>query len=456
MKGVLYLVACLLSTSALAQDAHYWTNHYGTEAQMLGGVVIGSIKDLSSTYYNPAAVALSSNPDLFMATDALEFTIINYREAAGDDLDLRSFNGRAPSSLVAFRVPFKPLDNHQLLFSILTRNTFNFNATGRRVESDISSEELLRAFFAGELLVRQSVRDDWYGLTWAYTFTPRVALGLTTYISNLTQSGRIQSVSQALTRSEEGGAIIVIDTYGYYNVRLLWKLGLSLNLEPLTLGLTVTTPTLNLFGDGSIFVNSAAINIPTDSTAGMTISSLTSDFQKGLKSHYRSPLSVGLGASYRFPRGVLHVSAEWFDDVPPFTVLKAQPFKDQSTGEVLDPTLTQELGSVFNVGLGLEHVLDKHVRLFGSISTDRSAIKPDAPGRLSLATWDIFHTTLGSALTFERLDLTLGLGYSFGSDVFQPPVGFPKADEPLDLRPSDPEEVVYRRFRIQFGFAFRL
>ena len=31
-----------------AQDSHYWTNQYGTDAQLLGGLVVGSVNDLSS------------------------------------------------------------------------------------------------------------------------------------------------------------------------------------------------------------------------------------------------------------------------------------------------------------------------------------------------------------------------------------------------------------------------
>ena len=41
-----------------AQETYYWNITYGTRSTLLGGAVIGSVSDLSATYYNPGAVAL--------------------------------------------------------------------------------------------------------------------------------------------------------------------------------------------------------------------------------------------------------------------------------------------------------------------------------------------------------------------------------------------------------------
>ncbi|HXS82521.1 MAG TPA: hypothetical protein VN896_07335, partial [Methylomirabilota bacterium] len=49
----------LCAVPAAAQDANYWSTAYGTRSQLLGGVVTGSPGDISSTFYNPGAFALS-------------------------------------------------------------------------------------------------------------------------------------------------------------------------------------------------------------------------------------------------------------------------------------------------------------------------------------------------------------------------------------------------------------
>ena len=54
----------LVSGSIFAQDTHYWNNQYGTDAQLLGGVVVGDISDLSAVYYNPGAIALTKGQRL--------------------------------------------------------------------------------------------------------------------------------------------------------------------------------------------------------------------------------------------------------------------------------------------------------------------------------------------------------------------------------------------------------
>ncbi len=44
--------------SARGQDTQYWNLQYGTRSTLLGGAVIGSVSDLSATYYNPGALGL--------------------------------------------------------------------------------------------------------------------------------------------------------------------------------------------------------------------------------------------------------------------------------------------------------------------------------------------------------------------------------------------------------------
>ena len=57
-KLIISFFILLFTTSVTAQDAHYWNIQYGTRSTLLGGAVIGSVSDLSATFYNPGAVAL--------------------------------------------------------------------------------------------------------------------------------------------------------------------------------------------------------------------------------------------------------------------------------------------------------------------------------------------------------------------------------------------------------------
>jgi len=48
----------ILSAQLFAQENNYWNIQYGTRSTLLGGAVIGSVSDLSATFYNPGAIAL--------------------------------------------------------------------------------------------------------------------------------------------------------------------------------------------------------------------------------------------------------------------------------------------------------------------------------------------------------------------------------------------------------------
>ena len=44
-----------------APDAHYWTVKYGPRATLLGGAVIGSVNDVSASFYNPGGLAMADS-----------------------------------------------------------------------------------------------------------------------------------------------------------------------------------------------------------------------------------------------------------------------------------------------------------------------------------------------------------------------------------------------------------
>lgn len=61
----------LSAAPAAAQDANYWTIQYGPVAQLLGGQVMGSTRDLSATYYNPGGLALAKQPAFLLSVQSV-------------------------------------------------------------------------------------------------------------------------------------------------------------------------------------------------------------------------------------------------------------------------------------------------------------------------------------------------------------------------------------------------
>ena len=73
---------------ALAQDAQYWTYQFGTRATLLGGAVIGSVLDISATYYNPGALALIEDPELVATSRVFEISNISIDGTGEAQFDL--------------------------------------------------------------------------------------------------------------------------------------------------------------------------------------------------------------------------------------------------------------------------------------------------------------------------------------------------------------------------------
>ena len=126
---------------------------------------------------------------------------------------------------------------------------------------------------------------------------------------------------------------------------------------------------------------------------------------------------MAAGAARAFGPTTVHVSAEWFNSTGLYTVIDSQPFQSQTSGETIDTAVRQELDSVVNVALGVEHVLGSGVKAYGGFHTDFSAASPDTLSNLSVALWDLYHFSGGATFDAFGQDFTLGGNVALGSRV---------------------------------------
>ena len=133
--GILLVLAIikLLGHNAIAQDTHYWNIQYGTRATLLGGAVIGSVSDLSATYYNPAAVALFPNPEILLSAKVYQYASLTVKDGGGNGVDLKFSTIEPAPSLLAGSFNIGKSKNQKLAYSILTRQRMNFGIEGRRI-----------------------------------------------------------------------------------------------------------------------------------------------------------------------------------------------------------------------------------------------------------------------------------------------------------------------------------
>ena len=442
MKARLSVALLLLfPAAAAAQDSQYWNLQYGPVAELLGGVVVGSSRDLSATFYNPGALALTKDPSLLASVESFEATWITAKTVP-PTLDFAHTRVRPSPTLFAFALPRSITGNHTLAISGLTRQDFDLR---------VDNWQLTPSGRGGaESLFDQSMNENWFGLSWAHPVGETFGVGLTTYAVYRGQRTRRELSGQVALSPTQGAAGLVVEDFDYENYRLLWKAGFSTQRKSWDAGLSVTTGSVGLFGSGSASFTRAAVG--ADLGSGPSVS-VAVQHQEDLASHYETPWSVAGGGAYRRGRNSFHGTVEWFASVGAFDVLDTSGFASDPAADGLRKRLHQQAKSVVNFGVGYQRTVSERFSYYGAFTTDFTFANKNESATNALSTWDIYHLTAGTSLVVRSVKLTMGAAYAFGSDsrsistLIVPPSGGPV------LTPI-PFEVKSQRIRLLVGFDF--
>ena len=425
---------------AAAQDTHYWTYQYGARANLLSGAVVGSVVDISAAYYNPGALSLVEDISLIATQKVFELSSLTFDPEVGIDASLSDLRLDLAPGYFAGIIPFHFLGNDVLAYSLFTRYLFKSDVTAV-AQGDLAevTDSLTGDFFKSTGFLR-NLNETWVGVSYSSPFQDVMGLGLTAYVSYRSQKGTTGFLFESLNDSGESLMSIRDRGFSYWNAAILFKGGIAFDWLGASVGLTVTTPRINLFGEGKVLFNRSLFNSENVFVA---------DYQEGLSSTYKTPWSVALGAAYKRESTTVHITTEYFAPVSEFAVLSPEPFIGQSTGDTIAAQLTLELDDVLNFGLGLEHTFRPHLSGYVSFRTDFSAAVEgsDETTDMGVTNWDIYFITAGTAFRIGNADLTAGLAFGWGSSKSQLP------EDPGLPSPSPKVAMKYRTLRLIIAFA---
>jgi hypothetical protein len=446
----------LMALSAWAQDSHYWTYQYGTRSNLLGGSVVGSVLDLSGTFYNPGGLSLIDEPETLLAAKIFEYYAITLEDFAGSEARFDSPKFGPSPGLVAGALKFRGLKKSWFGYSVLSRQSVLLRLRGasiglRDVLPSVPGPEETAADFR----VYEHLRETWFGITWAYKIKESLGFGITQYVTYRIHRADVQSTAQALCQSGEIALATGSRQYRYNNSRILWKVGLAFDTPGITMGLTLTTPSLRFFGRGTSRLN-ATIDGQNLINGGEPDNFFAFNAQDMLRADMRTPLSLGMGATVKLVDVQLYGSAEWFAKVKTYAVMQGEDFVIQSTDQTHANEITHELRSVLNYGLGMEFGPSEKLRFYSSFTTDFSARSPETATNLSITDWNIYHIVGGTTFSIKRSSFTLGLGYAFGRRTSEYHPGFftETGEELLGLDHFSIGSFTYRNFKLIAGFSF--
>jgi hypothetical protein len=436
----------LLATSAAAQDTNYWNIQYGPVGQLLGGQVIASTRGLTATFYNPGGLSLEEGSTFLLSTESFQIESINTTPTSDVSLfDTSSTRFGAAPTLVAGVLPRGWLgERTRMAWSFLTRQELK-SRLGQRVTDPF---ELPGGDSAAELYLDNEVNESWGGLTVSRELSETLGIGVTWYGVYRGQRNRSELSLQAVSADQAGLTALGIQEFNYYHFRTLAKLGVAWERNNLRLGLNVTTPSAALFGSGKAGYTLSLLGVDANGDGFPDPPVLDVQTAEGLDVYYKSSWAVGGGlAWYRGPTR-WHASAEWFAPVDRFTVIDLPSDNPEE-----DIHFSQQLQSVVNVGLGVEHDFQNEFAVYGAAHTDFSASVGNPDVNVAVANWNLYHLSGGVKFAFAGSRFTLGATYSFGSSDRPLPTTIPPEQVPGAGLDGD-LDVSYRRIVVLLGFLF--
>jgi hypothetical protein len=429
---------------ARAQDTHYWSIQYGPVGQLLGGQLIGGVNDLSATFYNPGALALRNESSFLLSTESFQWEKLSTDASAiRGVLDVSSSRFGAAPSLLAGVLPRWLGRDTALAWSFLTRQNFDVRF-GHKAADPVARPGVESA---AEVYFDQDATEMWAGLTASRPLSDSVGLGLTWY--GVYRGQRLRKELNVQAVGEEGGFATAsgVADFKYSHYRTLAKLGLAWQTELWKAGFSVTTPSLGAFGSGQAGSNLFVGGVDADQDGVTDPPTLEAANAEDLASDYRSSWAVGAGASRTFGSTRVYASAEWYAPVARFTVISLP------AGSAGQSRLDQELDDVLNAGLGVEHVVNEDVSVFGAFHTDFSASVGRAREDVAVSDWDLYHLSGGVSFRVRGSHFTLGASWSTGGkqrvlDTPIPPETIPGAGLGTEAN------IRYSNLTFLLGFVF--
>lgn len=453
------ILLSLCSSGIFAQYGHYWTQQFGTRSILLSGSAIAGVEDLGAVYYNPARLAQIENPALLINVNVYEWNVIKIDDAFGNNKNAKEsdFGGIPSLTAGSFKLPF--LKNHFFAWALLIKQDTRIDVSYQEeFNADLISLFPGEEYLGSEATSLIKAKEEWFSLSWAYPINNKFSIGSSMYLSVIDNQKRNTINLQTLSEDKNVAMMRLHKKYGMDHYNLLFKPALSFRTNKFIFGLSVLTAPIKISGKGAYdyeYLLSSNIEFTENKDVYQTT------YQNDLNAQFRSPWSVGLGATYIAPRSRLHISSEWFSAVPAYTMMEANDYVGQSNGEINSFVLVGAAKSIVNAGIGLEFSLNEKLTFYTSFSTDfLSEVDIDKIEKdesieyfSTILRANLFHYGGGLVLNVNGADITVGFNHVSTKSTVPRSTNFPFEDNMEIFDPDEPLTVKWERWRIIFSFS---
>jgi hypothetical protein len=434
-------ILLLVSIKTYAQDDHYWAQQYGAISTLMGGAMTGGAGDNSAVFYNPAALAFIKNLSLSIDASVYRISDIIIKNGGGTGINLSSGQISNYPQIIAGMVNLGKSDKLKLAYTLLTRNYnnilmsehFSDNASGNNPDNPYPESEN----FIGVYDYVNLLNEQWLGIGFGYNLTKQFSFGATLFGSYRGQSYQLTNYVRETKYTDQGYVFSTTTNNGsakYHAASLLAKFGFAWFNGPWKLGVTLTTPSVGLYGKGDTKRENSHI-VVSKNPEDLTDNYLIMELQSGVKANYKHPLSIAWGVDYHLPKTRIALFAEYFFGIDVYHLMKtsATPFvyppsllDTASVNEQLSTYLNIDKAAkpVFNAGIGISQTVYKNISVLLGANTDYSCYKPVKETNellFGLGNWHLYHVSGGLSYRKQKHLLSLGLSYAIAPSKQVPP-----------------------------------
>ncbi|WP_224489286.1 hypothetical protein [Robertkochia flava] len=450
-KGIWTLLLFSICFTGWTQRGYEYEN-FGNRSVLLNGNVTGSVDDLGAVYYNPARLALIDNPGFLIQGKAYEWNRITIDDVVPGER-FRSSNFAGIPGMLAGSFD---LFGTRFFYSSISRNRLNISLG---YNTGVLGNEDYEGISPGnqanlKLSLNNKLREDWFGLTWAYKIHEGFALGVSMFGSYLSYSGGDTS---RLTLEESNNQVSIYESnlnFSQTSYGLYFKIAAAWIFPKWELGVNIDIPYIEILNDSDF--NFDEILATGDTSQDFFIL----EKLNGLDSKHKTPMGVNVGAGIPINGHKIHLNVSWYGPTGVYDRISI-PELGGSTGEEAVLLFQEKRRTIFNFGGGGEFQISPKFISYLSFTTDFSPLKEadevlgtsNGIGTSNLLAFDNYHFGGGFNWKFRKADLVFGAIYTTGVQEF----GFVR-DRPINefIPTKDNFKIGISRWRFLLGLNLSL
>jgi len=410
---------------------------------MGGSAIAGNLGGPGSLYYNPAMITGGYKANFSFNASLGSVDSYRAKNIFGENIEFGDTRVRFKPRF--FSLFLRPESNPRLSLELssfskddeVVESNENITTT-RNVFTTLTGDEIIN----GYLGLSTRARESWYGLGASYEVTDKFRVGLTTFILDKNIQNQTTFSYNVFPQEDttfQGSTpvpffVSSVDSYSRVkisNFRNMFKVGMVYSGNTISAGMTITTPSWKILGNGESARSIKLSNIPNEEENGFRKDLIIADAQKKLAATLKDPLSVAFGLTFQSPNKRTRVSGniEYFQQINAYKAIEAAVNPNITNRQVFDALENKDILSrvhggnqLVNFAVGFQRVTSKGNAIMGGFRTDYDYLRGinygelDGYAPLKQIVYNVYHVTFGGQFKVLKNSIIAGFRYSFGSD----------------------------------------